>query len=149
MADALCQRSSPKRLKLGSSHPWGYDMSKVERDGAREERIRLEAVVDAYGAEEQAMGWYYYLQDKIQFPFTATCINKRNISPVSQGTKVDVVGMSDEDDCMREMFVEIVWDCDTLAVPLSQLKPIDPDNEDTLDAIEDWHYWVNRGYEFG
>jgi hypothetical protein len=123
-------------------------MSKVERDGAREERIRMEAVVDAYGAEEQAMGWYYYLQDKIQFPFTATCIAKRSISPVSQGAKVEVVGMADEDECMREMFVEIVWDCDTLAVPLSQLKPIDPD-DDTLEAIEDWHYWVNRGYEFG
>jgi hypothetical protein len=131
-------------------------MSKIERDGAREERIRMEAIVDAYGAEEQAMGWYYYLQDKIQFPFTATCIRKRSISPLSQGAKVEVVGMSDEDECMREMFVEIVWDCDTLAVPLSQLKPfaqrrlrrIDP-NDDTLEAIEDWHYWVNRGYEFG
>jgi Calcium binding len=83
-------------------------MSKVERDGAREERIRMEAVVNAYGAEEQAMGWYYYLQDKIHFPFTATCIAKRSISPMSQGAKVEVVGMSDEDECMREMFVEIV-----------------------------------------
>jgi Calcium binding len=46
------------------------------------------------------------------------------------------------------MFVEIVWDCDTLAVPLSQIKPIDSNN-DTRQAIEDWHYWVNRGYEFG
>jgi Calcium binding len=122
---------------------------KAERDGAREERIiRMEAVVDAYGAEEQVMGWYYYLDDKIHFPFTATCITKRSISPVSQGAKVEVVGMTDEDECTREMFVEIVWDCDTLAIPLSQLKPIDPD-DDTLEAIEDWHYWVNRGYEFG
>jgi hypothetical protein len=75
---------------------------------------------------------------------------------VSEGAKVEVVGMSDEDECMREMFVEIVWDCDTLAVPLSQIKPfaqrrlrrIDS-NDATLEAIEDWHYWVNRGYEFG
>jgi hypothetical protein len=123
-------------------------MSNVELDEAREERITMEAVVDAYGEDEQAMGWYYYLEDKIQFPFTATCINKRNISPVSEGAKVEVVGMSDEDECMREMFVEIVWDCDTLAVPLSQIKPIDSNN-DTRQAIEDWHYWVNRGYEFG
>jgi Calcium binding len=71
---------------------------------------------------EQAMGWYYYLEAKIQFPFTATCIAKRSISPVSEGAKVEVVGMSDEDECIREMFVEIVWDCDTLAVP-SQIKP--------------------------
>jgi Calcium binding len=123
-------------------------MSKVELDEAREKRITMEAVVDAYGEDEQVMGWYYYLEAKIQFPFTATCITKSSISPVSQGVKVEVVGMSDEDECMREMFVEIVWDCDTLAVPLSQIKPIDVD-DNTLQAIEDWHYWVNRGYEFG
>ena len=108
-------------------------MSDVELDEAREERITMEAVVDAYGEDEQAMGWYYYLEGKIQFPFAATCITKRNISPVSQGSKVEVVGMSDEDECMREMFVEIVWDCDTLAIPLSQIKPFDPD-DDTKDA---------------
>jgi hypothetical protein len=31
------------------------------KDEEREERITMEAVVDAYGPEEQAMGWYYYL----------------------------------------------------------------------------------------
>lgn len=41
---------------------------------------------------------------------------------MSQGSKVEVVGMTDENKCLREMFVEIVWDCDTLAVPLSQLE---------------------------
>ena len=55
--------------------------------------------------------------------------------------------MTNEDECMGEMFVEIVWDCDTLAIPLSQIKLIDSD-DDTLEAIES-HDWVNRGYEFG
>lgn len=49
-------------------------MAKVSRDEEREERITMEIVVDAYGPEEQAMGWYYYLQDTMQFPFTAICI---------------------------------------------------------------------------
>jgi Calcium binding len=131
-------------------------MSKVELDEAREERITMEAVVAAYNEDEQAMGWYYYLEAKIQFPFTATCIAKRSISPVSEGAKVEVVGMSDEDECMRKMFVEIVWDCDMLAVPLSQIKPFAQhrlrrinSDDNTLEAIDDWHYWVNRGYEFG
>jgi hypothetical protein len=50
-----------------------------EKDAAREERILMEAIADANGPEEQAMGWYYYLDDKISFPFTAECIvvNKR------------------------------------------------------------------------
>jgi hypothetical protein len=28
------------------------------KDNAREERIVMEAIVDAYGSEERAMGWY-------------------------------------------------------------------------------------------
>jgi hypothetical protein len=32
--------------------------------------------------------------------------------------------------------------CDrNIAVPLSQLKPIGED-ESTIQAIEDWHYWI-------
>lgn len=123
-------------------------MAKIERDAAIEERIRMEIVVDAYGPEEQAMGWYYYLQDTMQFPFTASCISKRRISPLKDGQTVEVVGMAPEDECDREMFVEIHWEGDTLAVPLIQLEASEAD-EETQQAIADWHYWVNRGYEFG
>ena len=27
----------------------------------------MEAVVDAHGSSERAMGWYYYLDDKLSF----------------------------------------------------------------------------------
>jgi hypothetical protein len=40
-------------------------MAKPQTDPVREERIQNKVVVDAYGPEEQAMGWYYYLEDKI------------------------------------------------------------------------------------
>ena len=46
-------------------------MSQVEKDEEREYRISDEAIVDAYGPEEQALGWYYYLEEKMQFPFAA------------------------------------------------------------------------------
>ena len=39
------------------------------RDEERERRISMEIVVDAYGPEEQAMGWYYSLEDRLGFPF--------------------------------------------------------------------------------
>ncbi len=123
-------------------------MAKVERDREREERIEMEIVVDAYGAEEQAMGWYYYLQDRLQFPFKANCISKRRISPLKEKTMVEVVGMAPESECEREMFVEINWDGDTLGVPLIQLEAPEAD-EETQQGIADWHYWVNQGYEFG
>ena len=40
-------------------------MSKVQKDKVRENRISMEIVVDAYGPEEQAMGWYSYLYDTL------------------------------------------------------------------------------------
>jgi hypothetical protein len=44
-------------------------MAKPNKDSIREDRIHSDAIVDAYGSEEQAMGWYYYLEGKIRFPF--------------------------------------------------------------------------------
>jgi len=122
---------------------------KSTRDKQRELRIEMEIVVDAYGEGERAMGWYYYLDDKLQFPFTATCTANRAISPLRVGDEVEVMGMPGEDECSHEMFVSIRWDRkDGLAVPLSQLKPAGDADERTREAIADWHYWVRMGYEF-
>jgi hypothetical protein len=46
-----------------------YRVPQTETDESREYRIEMEIVVDAYGEEERAMGWYCYLQDKLTFPF--------------------------------------------------------------------------------
>ena len=40
-------------------------MPPIERDNEREDRIHDEAIVDAYGPEEQAIGWYYYSVSEI------------------------------------------------------------------------------------
>lgn len=122
-------------------------MPGVEKDEVREDRIVMEIIVDAYGGEEQAMGWYYYLDDKLNVPFKARCIAERRTSPLKKGEEVQVEGMAPEEECMHEMFVEVRWSGRTLAVPLSQLEPLDIDSE-TQEAIEDWHYWVARGYQF-
>ena len=121
---------------------------KPKRDEEREERISMEIVVDAHDEEERAMGWYYYLEDKLTFPFLTRCISERAISPLQVGDEVEVVGMAPEDECGREMFVETPWEHKrTLAVPLSQLKVVHGD-EETQQAVEDWHYWVEMGCEF-
>lgn len=121
-------------------------MSQVARDEEREERIHNEIIVDANGPEEQAMGWYYYLEDRLQFPFIARCRAERSISPLHIDDEVDVTGMAPEEECEHEMFVTIRWERRGLAVPLGQLEGVAVD-EDTLQAIKDWHYWVDRGYE--
>lgn len=119
---------------------------KPKRDEAREERITMEIVVDCYDEGERAMGWYCYLEDKLRFPFLSRCIRERAISPLRVGDEVEVVGMAPEAECGREMFVEIPWEHKrTLAVPLSQLEVAHAE-EETRQAVEDWHYWVEMGY---
>jgi len=92
------------------------------------------------------MGWYYYLEDKLVFPFTATCIAVREISPLRKGDEVEVLNMASEDTCRYEMFVMMQWERPGLAVPLSQLKPISYTDKNTKEAVADWHYWMNQGY---
>lgn len=113
----------------------------------RENRIMMEIIVDAYGPEEQAMGWYCYLDDKLGFPFRARCVNERPVSPLRKGEVVEVIGMPDSDECMHEMFVAVRWENRNLAVPLSQLSPTSSTDSETKQAVADWHYWVEQGYE--
>jgi hypothetical protein len=122
-------------------------MARVKKDGVREERIAMEVVVDAYGEEERAMGWYYYLEEALAFPFKAKCILERPTSPLEEGQIVEAQGMAFEEACLHEMFVEIHWQQRPLAVPLIQLEPVAV-NDETQEAIDDWHYWVGRGYQF-
>jgi hypothetical protein len=122
-------------------------MSKIPEDQEREDRITYEAVVDAYDPEEMVIGWYYYLEGKIRFPFQAKCIKKRRTSPLSIGKEVTETGMAPADECDYDMFVDVKWDGQFLSVPLSQLEGIELD-DDSQEGIGDWHYWVDRGYEF-
>ena len=120
-------------------------MARQAKDETREERINMEIIVDAYGSEEQALGWYYYLDVNLHFPFSAKCIARRTSSPLKVGEEVKVVGMPSEEDCMHEMFVLIRWKGRKIAIPLIQLEGVQVD-EETQQAIEDWHYWVKQGY---
>ena len=121
-------------------------MKRQSRNEEREQRITMEIVVDAYTPEEQALGWYYSLEDRLQFPFAARCTAERAISPLRVGDEVDVVGMAPEEECQHEMFVLIRWERRGLAVPLAQLEGVVVD-EQTRQVIEDWQYWVAQGYE--
>jgi hypothetical protein len=120
---------------------------KPKRDEKREERFDMEILVDAYNEDERAVSWYGYLEEKLQFPFTARCVAKRAVSPLKVKDEVEVIGMAPDEECGSDMFVMIRWEKDGLAVPLAQLKPIKADKQ-TVEAIEDWHYWVDQGYEF-
>jgi Calcium binding len=122
-------------------------VAKARQNPERERRIHQEIVVDAHDAQEQAMGWYYYLEEQLCFPFPAKCLAPRAISPLRKGQTVAVVGLAPEEECEHEMFAMITWEDRTLAVPLAQLETVQADKA-TAQAVADWHYWVNQGYEF-
>lgn len=119
-------------------------MRTPRKDPVRENRIENEAIVDAR-PEEQAMSWYYYLENKIRFPFRARCRATVVVSPLKKGEAIEVIRMAPEDACDHDMLVQILWQGRKMAVPLSQLDAIDLD-ELTEEAIGDWHYWVAEGY---
>jgi hypothetical protein len=120
---------------------------KLRKNRIREERIDNEIIVDAYGTEEQALGWYYYLENQIQFPFMARCIAAKLVSPLRKGELVEVLRLVPEDSCAHDTLVLIRWHSRIVAVPLSQLTAINAD-ESTTEAIADWRYWLAQGYCF-
>lgn len=107
----------------------------------------MEIVVDAYDEQERALGWYYYLEDKLNFPFLARCTVRRATSPLKVRDEAEVIGLPPEEECEHEMLVTMRWEGEGLAVPLSQLEVIHADDQ-TREAVEDWAYWVERGYRF-
>jgi hypothetical protein len=84
-------------------------LAKARRNPDRESRISEEIIVDAYGPEEQAIGWYYYLEEKLQFPFQAQCIASRPTSPLRKGESVEIRKMAPEDSCSGDMLVMTRW----------------------------------------
>jgi len=57
--------------------------------------------------------------------------------------------MAPEEACETEMFVMIRRGKGRMAVPLSQLAVGAAVDEQTRQAVEDWLYWVQLGYQFG
>ncbi|WP_066424731.1 calcium-binding protein [Anabaena sp. 4-3] len=126
-------------------------MASVERDETRENRIATEILVDAEDKEDRAMGWYYYLDDTLDFPFMAKWKKKSRKTSTIEEKSVEVLGMAPEDDCLKDMYVEVAYiggkDDDVYSAKLSDIEAIDVDAE-TQEAIADWMYWLARGYKF-
>jgi hypothetical protein len=146
-------RSQAKPKKAESQARPSKDTLKIvskprpQKDEVREERIVMEIVVDAYDEDERAMGWYYHLEEKLNTPFLARCVEERAVSPLNVGDEIEVIAMGPERESRCEMFVTIPWERRTLAVPLAQLEVVHADDQ-TREAVEDWHYWVRMGYQF-
>ena len=119
-------------------------MSKVPIDEDREHRIIYEVVVDCYNDYEVSMGWYYYLEDRLNFPFEAAWLGTGH----SKAEIVEAISMAEEEECKTDMLIEIRYrdgeDEDVFTVPLLDLQPTD-EGALRMEAIEDWRYWLAQG----
>ncbi|TAF32276.1 MAG: calcium-binding protein [Cytophagales bacterium] len=116
-------------------------------DDERESKIKKEILVDCTTGHQRLSAWYYYLQDRLSFPFKGSSIQKRRNSPLGKNDIVEVLDLSSEDECKFGIMVDVEWDSEVLSVPLAQLEGINVD-EEAAEAIKDWHYWAGRGYSF-
>ena len=99
-------------------------------------RIDYEIIVDCYDDHEVQMGWYYYMEEKLNFPFTATVkIEKRNDQKETK--RVDVLKLTCKEEFGEDMTVGVAFDEQVHSVPLLSLKNIKADAE-TMEAVEDW-----------
>lgn len=115
----------------------------METDDDRDHRIEREIVADADTPTEQAAAWQAYLRDTLEFPFEARCTVERQSSPLDEGERLRVVGLSSLEPSLTQMFVTVVSGGREFAVPLSQLEPVEAES-DTEEAVADWHYWLER-----
>ena len=104
-----------------------------------EQRIDHEITVDCYDEHEVKMGWYNYMEQKLNFPFWASVeFEKRNGR--KEMKKVEVLKMTGDEVFGEDMTVGVAFDEYLHHVPLLSLKNIKAD-ERTLEAVGDWVYW--------
>lgn len=123
-------------------------MSQSRRNSSREHCIEQEIIVDAYSDEEVALGWYYHLEDKLEFPFAARCTTACKGSPLKKAETVEVAALAPVDDCMRAIRVLVrvaAIPGRVFAVPLAQLRPVKACAR-TREAVADWCYCVARSF---
>lgn len=116
-----------------------------QRDEAREQRIAglLGGAEDEY---ERISAWYEYLEEHVRFPFTATCT--RSGGGLRLLEEVEVIDLACVDDWEDEARVTLGAAKDGLDAPLVQVTPRASSDEQTKQAVADWHYWVQQGYHF-
>lgn len=65
----------------------------------------------------------------MNFPFEARCTTEREESPLKEGERVQVVGMSSTEPTLSQQYVTVEWMNRELGVPLEQLESLDVNDE--------------------
>jgi len=114
------------------------------------EIIMLEIVVDAKDDEDVAMGWFYYMQDELEFPFEAEMESKNRRGEKSV-IQIDVLGLSssNENNNSPEVILEVSEKGSerVIDVGISKLQNVKGD-ESTENAVAIWKHWDSGKFWF-
>lgn len=107
-------------------------------------KIDYEIIVDAYDEYEQSMGWYYFFEETIDFPFTAMAQLKKRDGTI-ESKRVKIVGLSSkEEDFMNDDFnLEMEQGQYIRPIAYSALSDIRAADE-TLEAFQIWDFAWRR-----
>lgn len=124
-----------------------------DEEPEREGRIYSEIIVDAYGDEEIATSWYYYLEEQLLFPFDAMVYTHRKFYPGTNtssdcSSRVHLLRLASLERCGMHQ----IWTMGILSVGeevplhffLYDVHAVEP-NEQRVQALSDWMYWNRNG----
>lgn len=108
----------------------------------RQYRIDYEIIVDAYDDHEVNMGWYYYYNDDLQFPITATAKLKRR-NGKQEEVEIQLVDVASEPE--EELKFGMVMTMQGFVFPISllQISSVDTTDEN-LEMLNDWLFWKDK-----
>lgn len=107
-------------------------------------KIDYEIIVDCYDEYEVSMGWYYYMEETLEFPFTATAQVKKRDGSLEK-REVIITGLASDEEGFLSRDFNLEMENGELLVSiayskLSQIKASTP----TLEAFQIWNYWVKN-----
>lgn len=108
-------------------------------------RIDYEILVDCYDDDEFSMGWFYFFEEALEFPFKATAQLKKRDGTLEMKL-VKIVGMgSDEVGFLNNDFnLNMEQGQYVVQIPYSRLRDIKA-SEETLEAFQIWEYYHRHG----
>lgn len=105
-------------------------------------KISYQIIVDCYEDHEVNMGWFYFFQDEVNYPFEAEITVKNRLGE-KRLVKVAVLGVSDEADFdIQDITFEVNLQEEDIIidVDIAKLKNIKGDKS-AKEAFEIWEYW--------
>ncbi len=107
-------------------------------------KIDDEIIVDCYDETEVSMGWYYFMEETLKFPFKATVsLQKRDGSTESKEVKITGLASDEAGFTNKDFNLEIENGEYRYTVAYSQLSHLKASAE-TRDALRIWNYWLSK-----